>query len=51
LVNHLIGAPEAREKNAIGKIWARTTGNVFLMVQRVAHRVRISDQMRGAISA
>jgi type III restriction enzyme len=48
---HLIGAPEAREKNAIGMIWARTTGNVFLMVQRVAHGVGMSDQMRNAISA
>lgn len=39
------------EKYAIGKIWARSTGNLFLMVQRVTHGAGMSDQMRGAISA
>ena len=47
---HLIGAPEAREKNAIGMIWARTTGNVFLMVRKVAHGVGMTDQMKNAVS-
>ncbi|WP_099827843.1 hypothetical protein [Oceaniglobus indicus] len=37
---HLIGAPEAREKDAIGRIWARTTDIVFLMVRKVAHGAR-----------
>jgi len=47
---HLIGAPEAREKDAIGRIWARTTGNVFLMVRRVAHGVEMADQMRNSVA-
>ena len=46
---HLIGAPEAREKDAIGRIWARTTGNVFLMVRRVDHGLDMSDQMKNAL--
>jgi len=47
---HLIGAPEAREKDAIGRIWARTTGNVFLMVRKVAHGVDMAEQMRHAVA-
>ncbi|WP_375263982.1 hypothetical protein [Palleronia sp.] len=46
----LIGAPEAREKNAIGTIWARTTGNVFLMVRKIDHGVEMVDQMRNALA-
>ena len=47
---HLIGAPEAREKDAIGRIWARTTGNVFLMVRNIAHGAGMEDQMRAALA-
>jgi type III restriction enzyme len=47
---HLIGAPEAREKDAIGRIWARTTGNVFLMVRNIAHGAGPEDQMRAALA-
>ena len=46
---HLVGAPEAREKDIVGKIWARTTGNVFLMVRKVAHGVDMAGQMRFAL--
>lgn len=46
---HLIGAPEAREKDAIGRIWARTTGNVFLMVRRADHGLDMSGQMKNAL--
>lgn len=52
---HAGGRPDQHratgEKYAIGKIRARSTGNLFLMVQRVAHGAGMSDQMRGAISA
>ncbi|WP_414896861.1 DEAD/DEAH box helicase family protein [Rhodovulum sp. YEN HP10] len=47
---HLVGAPEAREKDRIGRLWARTTGNVFLMVRQVAHGVDAGGQMRAAVS-
>lgn len=47
---HLVGAPEAREKDRIGKLWARTTGNVFLTVRKIAHGVDAGGQMLGAIS-
>ena len=30
-------------------IWARTTGNVFLMVRKVAHGVGMTDQMKNAV--
>ncbi|WP_157933020.1 hypothetical protein [Roseovarius salinarum] len=46
---HPIGAPEAREKDAIGRICARTTGNVFLMDRRPDHGVDMSGQMRKAL--
>ena len=46
---HLLGAPEAREKDAISTIWARTTGNVFIMVRRVDHGVDMSGQMKNAL--
>jgi type III restriction enzyme len=48
--DHLVGAPEAREKDRIGKLWANTTGNVFLMVRKIAHGVDAGGQMRRAIS-
>ncbi|OLS51100.1 hypothetical protein BV392_03175 [Rhodovulum sulfidophilum] len=47
---HLVGAPEAREKDRIGRLWARTTGNVFLMVRQVTHGVDAEGQMRGSVS-
>ena len=47
---HLVGTPEAREKDRIGKLWARTTGNVFLTVRKIAHGVDAGGQMLGAIS-
>ncbi|MCB1407765.1 MAG: DEAD/DEAH box helicase family protein, partial [Rhodobacteraceae bacterium] len=48
---HLVGAPEAREKDTIGKIWARTTGNVFLMVRKLAHGVDAAGQMRNTLAS
>lgn len=29
---HIVGAPEAKEKDLVGRLWARRTGNVFLTV-------------------
>ena len=46
---HLVGAPEAREKDPIGRIWARTTGNVFVMVRNMAHGIDMTGQLRAAI--
>ncbi len=46
---HLVGAPEAREKDTIGRIWARTTGNVFLMVRKMAHGIDMTGQLRAAV--
>ena len=43
---HLVGAPEAREKNAIGRLWAETTGNVFVMVRRMKHGRDVTEQLR-----
>ncbi|MFW2545466.1 DEAD/DEAH box helicase [Primorskyibacter sp. 2E107] len=46
---HLVGAPEAREKDRIGRLWAKTTGNVFLMVRKMAHGVDAGGQMRAIL--
>ena len=47
---HLVGAPEAREKDMIGMIWARTTGNVFLMVRKFEHGIDAAGQMRNTLA-
>lgn len=47
---HLVTAEEAREKNILGQLWARTTGNVFLMVEKAKHGLSPVQQMQGAIS-
>lgn len=46
---HLVGAPEAREKDLNGKIWERTTGIIFLMVRKGAHGFDAAGQMRQAV--
>lgn len=46
---HLVTADEAREKNILGRLWAKTTGNVFLMVERAKHGLSPLQQMQGAI--
>lgn len=47
---HLVSAQDAREKDTIGRLWAKTTGNVFTMVRRMAHGVDVAGQLREAIS-
>ena len=46
---HLVGAPEAREKERIGKLWAKATGNAFVMVRRMAHGLGATGQMASAL--
>ncbi|SIO30752.1 hypothetical protein [Vannielia litorea] len=48
---HLVTAAEAREKNILGKLWAQTTGNVYLMVEKVKHGLGPGEQMHAAIMA
>lgn len=48
---HLVGAPEAREKDRIGRLWANTTGNVFIMVRAMAHGVDVAGQLRNAVQS
>lgn len=47
---HLVGAPEAREKDMIGRLWAKTTGNVFIMVRKMSHGMDMIGQLKNAIS-
>lgn len=44
-----VGAPEEREKTTIGKLWARTTGNLFITVQEMKHGLDPAAQMRAEI--
>ena len=46
---HLVTAEEAREKDILGRLWAKTTGNLFLMVQKISHGKTMGEQMRAAI--
>lgn len=46
---HLVGAPEAKEKRILGDLWARTTGGVFIMVQKVKHGMNAAEQLRAAL--
>ncbi|UWR92637.1 DEAD/DEAH box helicase family protein [Phaeobacter inhibens] len=46
---HLVGAPEAREKDMIGRVWAKTTGNVYLTVRKVSHGVDVPGQLQNAL--
>ena len=48
---HIVGAPEAREKAMLGELWARQTGNVFLMVVKDAQGMDPGAQMRAAVVA
>lgn len=46
---HLVGAPEAREKAMLGTLWARTTGNLFVMVEKAKHGLDPAGQLRAAL--
>ena len=46
----LVGAPDEREKTMIGKLWARTSGNVFLTVEKMKHGLDPAEQMRAGIA-
>ncbi|MFP4283843.1 MAG: restriction endonuclease subunit R [Opitutales bacterium] len=46
---HLVGGPEAKEKRLLGELWARSSGNLFVMVERVRHGLGPTDQLRAAI--
>ena len=48
---HLATALDAREKDLIGQLWARRTGNVFLMVRRTRDGADPQAQMLNAIGA
>lgn len=47
---HIVGAPEAREKDLVGRLWAARTGHLFLMVTRDAQGQGPSDQIRTAVA-
>lgn len=46
---HLVTAQEAREKDMLGRLWARRTGNLFLTVRRMQHGIDPKSQMLNAI--
>ena len=46
----LAGAPEAREKDMIGRLWGRTTGNFFLTVQKMKNGLGPLEQMQAALT-
>ena len=46
---HLATAQEAREKDMLGRLWAKQTGNVFLTVRKMQHGIGVQDQMLNAI--
>lgn len=45
----LCAAHPLAQPHNLGRIWARTTGNVFLMVRRIDHDVGMSGQMKNAL--
>jgi type III restriction enzyme len=47
---HLVGAPDAKEKSMLGNLWARTTGGVFVMVEKMKHGMDPTEQLRMAIA-
>ena len=47
---HLVTAAEAREKDALGRLWAERTGNVFLMVRKEAGGIDMSGQIANAVA-
>jgi type III restriction enzyme len=48
--DHIVTAQEAREKDLIGRLWARrATGNVFLTVRRMQHSACPAEQGQHAI--
>ena len=46
---HLVTAQEAHEKDLIGRLWAKKTGNIFLTVRRHLHGANPAEQMQHAI--
>jgi type III restriction enzyme len=45
----LVGGPDEREKTLIGQLWARTTSNIFLTVEKMKHGQDPAAQMQNAI--
>ena len=48
---HLVGAPDEREKTAIGHLWARTAGGMFASVEKMKHGIDVAGQLRNAVRA
>lgn len=48
---HLATAQDAREKDLLGRLWAKRTGNLFLTVRRMQHGADPQQQMLNAMQA
>lgn len=46
---HLATAQDAREKDMLGRLWAKQTGNLFLTSRKMQHGIGVQDQMLNAI--
>lgn len=46
---HLATAQDAREKDMLGRLWSKQTGNVFLTARKMQHGIGVQDQMLNAI--
>lgn len=47
---HLMGAQDEREKTLTGKLWAKTSGNLFATIEYMKHGIDMGEQMRTVIA-